>query len=250
MARKDLEELRFLLDKLTILNSVRDEDDVLDRLAGFERPVVLSFLNQNGLNLASRSEVFRNDLAGADVLLRDGVGIEVALRVFGDDPGINANGTDFIPKLLSRMGNRTIALFGTRPPWLAKAARSIEANSGVRVVAQLDGFQTEASYTRCTWDTDPDIILLGMGMPRQERVAAALVAISGRPRLIVNGGAFLDFSAGRFVRAPRWVRAARLEWMFRLAQEPRRLSRRYIEGGPRLAVTVARLWSAQMEASP
>jgi N-acetylglucosaminyldiphosphoundecaprenol N-acetyl-beta-D-mannosaminyltransferase len=73
--------------------------------------------------------------------------------------------------------------------------------------------------------------VLGMGMPKQEAIAARLAA-SGVPCLVVCGGAILDFLGGKVTRAPNWVRRLGCEWMFRLIGEPQRLFRRYVVGNP------------------
>ena len=78
----------------------------------------------------------------------------------------------------------------------------------------------------------PALIVLGMGMPRQEQVARELRATLDHPCLIVCGGAIIDFLGGKTSRAPRWMRGAGLEWLFRLALEPRRLFKRYVIGNP------------------
>lgn len=249
MADRTVAELRRLIDHLTLVQSEAEEEAVLAALLRFERTQTLSFLNQNALNLARENAAFHDDLTRADWLLRDGVGIEVALRVFGHDPGRNANGTDIIPRLLARAGSRRIALLGTREPWLTAAADAVEA-LGPEVVEVCDGFRSETEYSEMVARTDPDIVLLGMGMPRQEHVARQLALSAGRPRLFINGGAVLDFLGGRFARAPLWLRSARLEWAFRLAQEPRRLTGRYVNGGGRFALTVARLRNGQPGAFP
>jgi exopolysaccharide biosynthesis WecB/TagA/CpsF family protein len=69
-----------------------------------------------------------------------------------------------------------------------------------------------------------------MGMPRQELLSAMIAKELRGPILIVNGGAILDFMAGRFKRAPRMLRRLGLEWAFRLLLEPNRLWRRYLLG--------------------
>lgn len=244
MAR-DLEELRRLLDRVTIVASATEETALIEALLSRDRPTVVSFINQNALNLAREDLRFRSDLCGADLLLRDGVGIEVALRLIGTDPGRNANGTDFIPRLLAGATGRRAALFGTCEPWLSLATERASA-LGCAVAASADGFEDEAVYEEIFQRVRPGIVVLGMGMPRQERVAAQLSRLADWPCLIINGGAVLDFWAGRFRRAPRWLQSARLEWMFRLAQEPRRLAPRYVGGGGHFALTVARLgWEAR-----
>lgn len=198
------------------------------------RPLVLSFLNQHAFNLAWDDAALRAELAGADVLLRDGVGLEIALKRLGRPAGLNGNGTDLIPALFAHLPPRRVAVFGTREPWLTPAAERIAA-LGHAVVAVSDGFRPDEEYLELCRRTEPDAILLGMGMPRQERLAARLAAAIDRPCLVVNGGAILDFLADRFPRAPLWMQRARLEWLFRLVQEPGRLADRYLVGGLRFA---------------
>ena len=94
------------------------------------------------------------------------------------------------------------------------------------------GFLDTARYVQLAAAHRPAVIVLGMGMPRQEEVAAVLRAALGYPCLIICGGAIIDFLGGRMSRAPRWLRAAGLEWLYRLALEPRRLFRRYVLGNP------------------
>lgn len=73
----------------------------------------------------------------------------------------------------------------------------------------------------------PDIVFVGLGFPKQERVIAGLTEIL--PRVwFVGCGAAIPFAAGTLDRAPAWMRRSGLEWLFRLAMEPRRLFRRYI----------------------
>src|SRR5690606_40821841 len=76
------------------------------------------------------------------------------------------------------------------------------------------------------------IIVLAMGMPKQEQVAVQLRDALNTPALLICGGAILDFAAERFPRAPLWMRRFGLEWLFRLLLEPRRLFKRYALGIP------------------
>ncbi len=76
-----------------------------------------------------------------------------------------------------------------------------------------------------------DILIVGLGKPRQELWIAEYGALTGAGVLLAFG-AVVDFLAGRVVRAPHWVSTHGLEWAWRLALEPRRLSRRYLIDGP------------------
>lgn len=234
-------DLQQLLSRVHVVSTKLDEAKLINDLVdGRSTTAVVSFINQHAFNIACDDAEFRSHLIGSDVLLRDGVGIELSMKILGLDAGLNTNGTDLIPKLLARAGGRTVAVFGTRDPWMSKAVARLRAE-GNYVVAALDGFQDHSTYLDAVVVNDPDIIVVAMGMPRQEALAAKIAAATTRPRLILNGGAILDFYAGRFERAPRSIRALRLEWLFRLAQEPLRLGNRYVVGGGLFLFRIVRL---------
>ncbi|WP_439394130.1 WecB/TagA/CpsF family glycosyltransferase [Bradyrhizobium sp. PMVTL-01] len=204
-------------------------------------PAIVSFLNAHAVNLCCRNSDFNSALLGSHVLLRDGVGVEMIMRAAGLRPGINNNGTDFIPKLLRSRPGARVAVIGTEEPWLSTACARIE-ELGARVVVAIDGFQQLTSYVHKIRESTPDFVVLGMGMPKQEFVAAELVKQLDRQAcLILNGGAILDFLADRFPRAPHLLRRFRMEWLFRLLLEPRRLGRRYILGGVIFSARIARV---------
>lgn len=77
----------------------------------------------------------------------------------------------------------------------------------------------------------PDIVWIGLSTPKQEQWMAAHVGRVTAPLLIGVGAAF-DFLSGRKRQAPRWIQRSGLEWLFRLAAEPRRLGRRYLTSVP------------------
>ncbi len=78
----------------------------------------------------------------------------------------------------------------------------------------------------------PDIVWVGLGAPRQDFWMAEHLDRLGVPVLVGVGAAF-DFLSGAKPQAPLWMRRSGLEWLFRLATEPRRLWRRYLIGNPR-----------------
>jgi len=91
----------------------------------------------------------------------------------------------------------------------------------------------------------PDLVLVGLGAPKQElwihESAAALA-----PAVLLGVGASIDFLAGNARRAPGWMSAAGLEWLYRLAREPGRLWRRYLVRDPRfLGILLAQLVRAR-----
>jgi N-acetylglucosaminyldiphosphoundecaprenol N-acetyl-beta-D-mannosaminyltransferase len=237
-----------LVKSLVRVHSARGEQQLIDWLMRPAKPRILAFVNAHAMNAAARSRQFFDALAAADLLVRDGSGVAILLRLLNQPAGLNLNGTDLIPKIIARCGGRTIALFGTQDPYLARARSVVTSRiaPGARCVA-AHGFLDTPCYVRLAAAHRPSVIVLGMGMPRQEEVAVALRAAIRFPCLIICGGAIIDFLGEKTPRAPGWVRRAGLEWMFRLALEPRRLFRRYVIGNPvflarslRLAAEAAR----------
>ncbi|WP_248919866.1 WecB/TagA/CpsF family glycosyltransferase [Pseudomonas entomophila] len=220
-----------LVEKLHVVGDPAAEQQLIERLSRPDKTTVLAFVNAHAMNLAARNAEFGQALTMADVVLRDGSGMAILLRQLGLAPGLNMNGTDFIPKLLAAYKGRRVAFWGTREPYLGQAvSRSVEC-FGVLPVSVQDGFTDLDDYQRLAREHQPELIVLGMGMPKQEALAAALAA-NGPRCVVVCGGAILDFLGGKVERAPQWLRKLGGEWVFRLAREPRRLFMRYVVGNP------------------
>jgi N-acetylglucosaminyldiphosphoundecaprenol N-acetyl-beta-D-mannosaminyltransferase len=80
--------------------------------------------------------------------------------------------------------------------------------------------------------TRPDFFWVGIGMPKQEYFVAAYMSILPEAKILIGVGAAFDFFSGRVRQSPRWMMKIGLEWLFRLAQEPKRLWRRYLINNP------------------
>ncbi|WP_350012389.1 WecB/TagA/CpsF family glycosyltransferase [Pseudomonas asiatica] len=220
-----------LVGKLEVVVDATAAQRLLDRLSAPEAATVLGFVNAHAMNLVVRDGACHQALSAADVLLRDGSGMAILYRRLGLEPGLNMNGTDFIPRLLAAYRGRRVAFWGTRQPYLDQAVQRSTAMFGVVPVSVHDGFASVDTYLQLAREQQPELIVLGMGMPRQEVVAARLAATGG-PCLIVCGGAILDFLGGKVSRAPEWLRRLGGEWLYRLLREPKRLFMRYVVGNP------------------
>jgi N-acetylglucosaminyldiphosphoundecaprenol N-acetyl-beta-D-mannosaminyltransferase len=86
--------------------------------------------------------------------------------------------------------------------------------------------------------SSPEFVWVGLGTPKQDWEAARIAAATGVTTLAV--GAAFDFIAGTKPQAPRWMQRSGTEWAYRLASEPRRLTRRYLWGNPRFLRAAAR----------
>jgi exopolysaccharide biosynthesis WecB/TagA/CpsF family protein len=234
-----------ILNQLTLLDDTGYER-MLHQLSQTRDGVVVGFLNQHGYNLIEQQPHLLKPFQSMDYLLRDGIGIKLACQLNGIDPGLNLNGTDFIPKLLAKLrasSTQPIEYFamGTQEPWLSQGAAALFDSSEVHTI---DGFQDNQAYVDFfNANHTPEhlsVVVLAMGMPKQERVAQMLMERPSGATVIICGGAIIDFAANRVDRAPLWMRKTGMEWMYRLCKEPRRLFRRYIIGIPLFFLYVLR----------
>ena len=214
----------------------------------FERNnnTVVAFANANCLNFAQTDLRLRSAL-GEALVLNDGIGVDLASRLlFGTQFPDNLNGTDFTPYYLQNTRHRfRLYLLGGRPGVAEKAAQRLaKACPRHSIVGCRDGYfhRTEdALVADAISAAHADVILVAMGNPDQELWLQYNIAATGC-RLGFAIGALFDFMAGEAQRAPSWIRAARLEWVYRLAYEPRRLGRRYVLGNPLFLARVLGQW--------
>ncbi|MEN5083871.1 WecB/TagA/CpsF family glycosyltransferase [Bosea sp. TWI1241] len=196
----------------------------------------LAFSNANLVNHAARDATLRAQLAGF-LILPDGVGMDIASRLLhGRGFPANLNGTDFIPALLAAQPRgRRVALLGGRPGVAERAAEVLrQAHPAHDFTVLGPGYFSQAEETallRRLEDARPDLLLVAFGNPRQERWIARHLS-AAHCSIAAGVGALFDFIAGDIPRAPETMRRLRLEWLFRLAREPRRLWRRYVVGNP------------------
>jgi exopolysaccharide biosynthesis WecB/TagA/CpsF family protein len=194
---------------------------------------VWGFCNAHTVNVARALPNFRTALAGM-TLLNDGVGLDVASRLlYGNRFPANLNGTDLVPELLQRLPASTpVFLLGSAPGVAQAAADMLRMRyPNIAIAGMQHGFfaaQEEKDIIARIAASGARLVLVAMGHPRQELWSAWASHYLPMPLLCV--GAFLDFSAGKVSRAPRFLQRLRLEWVYRLAREPRRLAKRYLLG--------------------
>lgn len=213
----------------------------------------IAFLNAHCVNLAYARPDYRASLADF-MVLPDGVGIDLAARMlFGKAFPENLNGTDFVPFLLGRIERPLrVALIGAQEGVATRAAAKFaELAPRHTFLAVSNGYFREGPETEAVLAklraAKPDIVLVALGVPRQELFISH--HLTGEEATVaIAVGALLDFMAGKVPRAPHPVRALRLEWVYRLALEPRRLWKRYILGNPRFLLHVIRETRARARA--
>jgi exopolysaccharide biosynthesis WecB/TagA/CpsF family protein len=219
-----------IIRKITRVESDVEKKYLVDGLLSNDHSKVLGFINAHAINLAWCNADVASSFLNADYLLRDGKGLEIMFKRLGEIPGLNMNGTDFIPEILDAAKGRKIALYGTASPWLDLAVKKLR-NNGHNIIDYHHGFECSKFYVDSLEICNAEIVILAMGMPKQEKIAALMLnSEQVHHVLIICGGAILDFISNRSPRAHEWLRKAGFEWMFCLIHEPVRLFKRYVIG--------------------
>lgn len=172
---------------------------------------------------------------GAAFILADGAPIVKAARALATPLPERVAGSDLIFLLCERAARRghRVFLLGAPPGVAEEAAAALTARYPGLTIAgvacppfrALSEDEHEALLAEIR-DTRPDLLFVAFGQPKGERWIAENLARAGVP-VAVQVGASLEFAAGRFARAPRWMQRGGVEWVFRMLQEPRRLTSRY-----------------------
>ncbi|MGI5284679.1 WecB/TagA/CpsF family glycosyltransferase [Nonomuraea polychroma] len=193
--------------------------------------------NVDIVRAASRDPELAALVAKAEVVVADGMPVVWAGRLAGGAIGERVTGASLVFTLSARAAaeDRSVYLLGGDEGVPEAAGRVlVERYEGLRVAGAYSppyGFDTDPGQVRDVVervvDARPDLVLVGLGFPKQERVIVEL-----RPHLpqawYLGCGAGIPMAAGQFSRAPALLQRSGGEWLHRLALEPRRLARRYL----------------------
>ena len=217
----------------------------IDKLVKSKISHHVAFINAHCLNLAYKDDNYTQVLKECSAVFADGIGAKIGAAMLGFKVEENVNGTDMFP-LLAEKPYR-IYLFGGSSEVARTALEKARAIGGkAEFVGCADGFFKSKSEAELFAELDelkPDVVLVAMGVPKQEMwISKNLCKLPGCVAIGVGG--LLDFVSERIPRAPLWMRKANIEWCFRLYCEPMRLFKRYIIGNPLFIARVfqSKLW--------
>ena len=197
------------------------------------------YVNAHVLNQSRERAELRAALQEADLVYCDGYGVRVAAKAMELPTPHRMTGADWIWSLaaLCEQSGQSIYLLGSEPGIAGEAAGRLQRwYPRLDVAGAHHGFFEVGSphEDRVVEDINsrrPDILLVGMGTPKQElwvqRHADELDV-----GVLWTVGALFDYVSGRIPRAPGWLSDNGLEWIFRLGIEPQRMWRRYLLGNP------------------
>jgi len=202
---------------------------------GARKSTTVSFINAHCINQQRQDRDYRDALQLSDLLLPDGVGMEIAARLFRTELGENLNGTDLFPELCREAQEEGVGIFllGGQSGVANGAADWATTNfPALRIAGTESGFfaaEDEDDLIERINCSHAGIVLVGLGVPLQEKWIARNRHRINAPVVMGVGGLF-DYYSGRIPRAPKLIRACKSEWVWRLAMEPRRMATRYIWG--------------------
>jgi N-acetylglucosaminyldiphosphoundecaprenol N-acetyl-beta-D-mannosaminyltransferase len=211
---------------------------------------VRGFTQHMSINVAKlvamrTDDALRKGIERCELVTADGQPVVWASRLLGDPLPMRVSGIDLMEALLARAAVKgyRVYILGARPEILQRAVARLRARyPGILLVGCHDGFyaeEEEAAVAAMVVDARPDILFVAMSSPRKEYFLLRHGPTLGVPFVMGVGGA-IDVVAGITRRAPVVLQRSGLEWLFRCAQEPRRLARRYLTTNTRFIVLVSR----------
>ena len=206
----------------------------------------------NNVMEAHDSRDFLRIMNEADLVTPDGMPLVWGLRMLGAREATRVYGPDLTPIVLAAAEREGIPVgfYGASPGTLERLFNVVRRRYPALEIAYAFAppFRPlapaeDAAVVGRIRNSGARILFVGLSTPKQERWMAAH---RGRvPAVMLGVGAAFDFLAGVKPQAPGWMRSRGLEWLFRLATEPRRLWWRYLKHNPRFAALFAAQWLEQ-----
>lgn len=231
----------------TYVNDLTMDETVaeVERIVGRGIPTQHVVVNASKVNLMEDDPELREIVNACPLINADGASIVWAARVLGVPLRERVTGIDLFLRLIELAPRKGwgVYLFGAREE-VVQRVRSIfvERYPGIRIVGVRNGYFTEADEPGIVADmaaSGADLMFVAFSSPKKEHWVHRYLDQTGIPFVMGVGGSF-DVVAGVTARAPAWMQRCGLEWLYRFAQEPGRLWRRYIVGNARFVALVLR----------
>jgi N-acetylglucosaminyldiphosphoundecaprenol N-acetyl-beta-D-mannosaminyltransferase len=212
--------------------------DCLDARSNPQRQPKLVFAsNGHAIALAAQDEAFRFTFEQADIIHADGQAAVFASRLTKTPIPERSATTDFIHDAAALAAEHGLRFFllGATEEANAEAARILrETYPGLQIVGRRHGYFSEGEEDEICDEinlTQPDVIWVGLSVPLEYEFSVRNKTRLRAGWLVTCGGCY-NFVTGASQRAPRWMQATGLEWLFRLVLEPKRLFWRYAVTNP------------------
>ena len=214
------------VDSVTMAQAIAQ----IENLISVRKNSIVATANAEMLLMATHDDELKNILNSAELVVADGAGTVWAAHHLGYEMPERVAGFDLVQELMkiSPTHDYKIFLFGAAPSIADKAKLKAEQlYPGIKIVGVRNGFFTatdEPEIIAQIKKSSPDILLVALGVPKQEKFLAKYKSELNVPVSIGVGGTF-DVMAGVVKRAPLWMQKLKLEWLFRAMLQPSRAGR-------------------------
>jgi len=240
---------RSILGLPIALTNYDEAMDVMDGMIARRERGYVCAVAVHAVMVSRRDAEMRQAVEGATLTVPDGMPLVWAANALGENLPNRVYGPELMRRYSDRCAEKRhrVWLYGGRDQGsLAQLALNMRRNHpGIEIVGGYSPpfrplTQDEEDSLVEQIDRDrPDVLWVGIGVPKQEKWMARMRDRVEVPVMCAVGAAF-DFHAGRISQAPVWMQERGLEWTYRIAQEPRRLLPRYLSYNPRFLVAFGR----------
>ena len=203
----------------------------------------LTYLNQHCFNIYNSHSEYRKLLNNNFAVFIDGFGIYAALKLLGYKDVQKFNASDLYNKIFAVFSKERIKFFLIGGNFKNDFISDITIEKKLNICGYQNGYFEDENLDSIIGKikiSTPEVIVLGMGVPKQELLAAKISdSIPGIIILCVGG--FLEFYFGTIKRVPQFFKNSGFEWFYRFLQEPARLWKRYFLGIPLFLYNVIKI---------
>jgi len=176
---------------------------------------------------ARKNPAFREILNNADLCIAEGMGPVIASRILGNPLSGRITGIELVHELSKKYST---FFFGARDGVAKTAADNFNKKHSSNIMGTVHGEDYENAerheeIIKAINDVHPEILFVALGSPRQEEWIVKNIHKVPSVKIAIGVGGAFDFISGRAKRAPAFFQSISLEWMWRFAQEPKRLLR-------------------------
>ena len=196
--------------------------------------LLLTYFNQNCLNVYCKNPDYKKLIDNSFKVYQADIGVYFILKIFGEKNIERIDATAMNELLLNELIKNKIPIAIVGGNFQDEFVKDKAIKSGINLVAYHNGFFSEKETPEVINNLVGSacrVIMIGMGVPKQE-LLAGMLSEALHSQIIICVGNFFEFYFKTVLRAPLFIRKIGLEWMFRLLNEPLRLWKRYLIGIP------------------
>lgn len=216
------------IDPLTMNETI----SVVEQFVSDKRPLHLMGVNADKINQCHSDDEIKRIVNESEVINADGTSVVIAARYLGYSVPERVAGIDLMQELLvlANKNGYSVYFFGAKKV-LTDMLAIFKSYPNLQVVGHRNGYfsaERGRNYSKKIFSKNPDFVFVGITSPKKYLIKKFMD--NGVNSVFMGVGGSFDVLSGHIKRAPMWMQKANLEWLFRVANEPKRLFKRYFCG--------------------